>query len=373
MATPRTTPRTARVAIIVLVVLAVVVAAGLIGSHMVADALKKRVVAALGPLGSAESIDANLSVIRLHNVRLRGPQGWPAADTLRAETIDISPDLRELLSNRVRIRNVTVENFTLSVLRSADGRMQLLPNLKQTVGSAQQGENGSKPKNGTSVDTIQFKQGTIEFFDASVRKPPYKINLTQANATVGPLNFPALADHTAINLSAAIKGPAHTGNISLNGWIALGSKDSDTTTSLRSVDVVTLQPYLMKGTATPVSSGTLDLDLHATVNDYTLRAPGTLTLKHLEIASGDGLLGTFMSIPKQAAVAALKSHKDQIKLHFELDGNLRDPHFSLDENLATRLGAGFAKALGVSVQGVAEGAGATVKGLGDAVKSLIGQ
>jgi hypothetical protein len=39
----------------------------------------------------------------------------------------------------------------------------------------------------------------------------------------------------------------------------------------------------------------------------------------------------------------------------------------------TELRANFAKALGVSAEGVAKGAGETVKGLGNALKNLLGQ
>jgi len=60
-------------------------------------------------------------------------------------------------------------------------------------------------------------------------------------------------------------------------------------------------------------------------------------------------------------------------VHFVLDGNLRDPKFSVNENLLNKLGTGFADAMGVSVEGVAKGAGETVKGLGNALKNLLGQ
>ena len=81
-------------------------------------------------------------------------------------------------------------------------------------------------------------------------------------------------------------------------------------------------------------------------------------------------LDTFLSIPTRAAVAALKDH-GQIKLDFVLDGNLHDPKFSLQENLSRKMAAGFAKALGVSTEGLAKGAGDTVKGIGSALKNLL--
>jgi hypothetical protein len=111
----------------------------------------------------------------------------------------------------------------------------------------------------------------------------------------------------------------------------------------------------------------------ANIHDYRIHAPGTLTLNHLQISDTGNGLDTFLSIPTKAAVAALKDRKDQIKLDFVLDGDLRDPKFSLQESLSKKLAAGFAKALGVSVEGVAKGTGDTVRGIGNALKSLLGQ
>ncbi len=53
-----------------------------------------------------------------------------------------------------------------------------------------------------------------------------------------------------------------------------------------------------------------------------------------------------MSIPTKAAVAALKAHNGDITLHFVLDGNLRDPKFSVQEGLTTRIAAGFRESAG---------------------------
>jgi hypothetical protein len=172
-----------------------------------------------------------------------------------------------------------------------------------------------------------------------------------------------------------IKGPAHTGTVTFDGWMKIASKDSQTTTTLRGVDVVTLDPYLLKkaGAKTQVTGGTLDLNLQATVTSYHIHAPGTVTLHHLQLAATDDPLDTFMQIPARAAVAALKQHGDDITLHFVIDGNLRDPKFKLNESVMTELRANFAKALGVSAEGVAKGAGETVKGLGNALKNLLGQ
>jgi hypothetical protein len=95
-------------------------------------------------------------------------------------------------------------------------------------------------------------------------------------------------------------------------------------------------------------------------------------LNHLQLADNGNALDTFLTIPTKIAVAALKNH-DQIKLDFELDGDLRDPKFSLNESLMKKLATGFAKVVGVNTEGVAKNAGGVVKSIGDTLKNLFGK
>ncbi|MFL9917475.1 DUF748 domain-containing protein [Paraburkholderia fungorum] len=339
--------------------------------------VKERVIAALGPLGSAESIRVGLTSVHLTNVRLKAPPDWAAGDPLRADEIIVTPDIRDLIARRMHIRSVVVRGFDIAVLRSKDGAIRLMPNLRESVNKSDEEASGvaiSAPRE-KLIDHISFEQGNFHFYDMTVGPPAFKVTVSNANATVDHLQLPALSEPTTVNLTGSIKGPAHTGTVSFGGWIKIANKDSQTTSQLHGVDVVMLDPYLVKktGAKAQVTGGTVDLTVDSTVRNYQLHAPGTVTIHNLQLADSGNPLDTFMSIPTKAAIAALKSHNGDITLHFTLDGNLRDPKFSVQERLMTRLGAGFAKAMGVSVEGVAKGAGETVKGLGNALKNLLGQ
>ncbi|HEY4350977.1 MAG TPA: DUF748 domain-containing protein [Paraburkholderia sp.] len=363
--------------IAVIIVLAVVALGGL---YYVQREVKARVTEALGPLGSAERIDVGFMSIRLTNVRLIAPKDWPTPDTLRAARITLVPDLHDALTRRrVHLREVVVSDFTLPAIRRPSGTIELLPNLRQTVSSAPpvaSAPGAREPLPAEKlIDQIRFERGTFDFYDEMVSQPPYKVSVTDANATVDHIHLPDLTEPTSVAVTGSIKGPEHTGQVGFNGWIKIANKDSQLTTTLRGVDIVMLDPYLLKkaGAKAHVTGGTLDLNVESTVRDYHIHAPGMLTLHHLRLQESDNPLDTFFSIPTRAAVAALKNHGDEITLHFVLDGNLRDPKFKLNESLMTELRANFAKALGVSAEGVAKGAGETVKGLGNALKNLLGQ
>jgi len=346
------------------------------GGFFVAHEMKARVLETLGPLGSVEDIDVGYARITLSHVRLRGPQGWPTDDTLRAERVTVNVDMRALLSHRVHLQHVTVDGFYLSVARLPDGRIELLPNLRQSTREAQAGssEAAAHAQEDRLIDHVTFERGVMEFFDESVQTPPYKVLISDARANVDNLHLPALAEPTKLDMSGSIKGPSHTGTVAFNGWMKIASRDSQTHTTLRNVDIATLDPYLLKkaGARTAVTGGTLDLTLDATVHNYQIHAPGSVTLNRLQLSDDGNPLDTFLTIPTKIAIAALKNH-DQIKLDFELDGDLRDPKFSLNESLMKKLAAGFAKAVGVNPEGVAKNTGGVLKSLGDTLKNLFGK
>jgi hypothetical protein len=358
----------------VLLVLIVVVIGGL---RFAQQQVKDRVVAALGPLGSAESVDVSLTAVHLTNLLLKAPPNWPAGAPLRADEITLTPDIHDLLARRMHIRSVVVRGFDLAVLRTKDGSLNLLPNLRESLNRPDQEAGGpvAPISNDKQVDHISFEQGNFHFYDMTVGPPAFKVTVSNANASVDNLQLPALSEPTRVSVSGSIKGPAHTGTVSFGGWIKIASRDSQTISKLHGVDIVTLDPYLLKkaGARTQVTGGTVDLTVESTVRNYQLHAPGTVTVHNLQLTDSGNPLDTFLSIPTKAAVAALKAHNGDITLHFVLDGDLRDPKFSVRDGIMTRIGTGFAKALGVSVEDVAKGAGQTVKGLENALKNLLGQ
>lgn len=368
--------------LIVAIVIAALVVLALSGLYALQREAKARVEAALAPIGTASRIDVAfwLTSVELTDVRLKPPPDWPTADMLRARHITVTPDLRALLSHHVHVREIHVSDFTMTVLRRQNGSIEILPNLRREMEAANTASAASASSSGTDlpgeklIDHIVLDDGSFVFYDRSVSNPPWRVTVSDAHANVDDVHLPALDEPTHIAVTGALKGPAHTGHVNFDGTMRLASKDSQTHTTLRGVDIVMLDPYLLKkaGAKANVTGGTLDLDLTSTVRGYRLHAPGTVTLHHLQLAESSDPLDSFLSIPTRAAVAALKSHKGDITLHFVLDGDLHDPKFKLNESVMTELRAGFAQALGVSAQGVAQGAGQTAKGIADALHNLFG-
>jgi len=340
-------------------------------------ALKSQVEQALGPHGEVQDIRVSLTGVEVIGIRIRAPAGanksvaWPAEDQLRAERTLIVPALRDLLSAKVVVHSIRVEGAYLSMLRARDGSMRVLPSLLEKELAAD--EKSNVPP--VSIGRIELVDSVVEFFDATLRQPAHKIRLEQINASLEDLRLPDIKGQSKIAVEGILKGVRHDGKISISGPIELASKESELTTRLRDVDLVALQPYLIKAAETGVRRGTLDLDLQSTVRKGILHAPGTLTLSGLELAPSAG--ATFMGMPRSAVVSLMKNQSGQITIKFALDGNIKDPRFSLNENLMTRVGSSMAGTLGISIEGLAKGVGSAgsgiAKGVGDSLGKLFGK
>lgn len=353
----------------VVIAIAIAVVAGL---HLATRALKSQVEQALGPDSEVAAIVVNWTSIEARGVRIRAPKGWPAEDALRAERIVVSPDLLGLFSARLHVPRIVVDKAYLSVLRDSAGKLRLLPGLlerpKATADAA-----AAAPGPAFTIGTIELHHGVLDFFDATVRTPAHRTRLEQLHAKVEDLRFPGLAGRTAIQLDGTVKGVQRNGRLSINGWAELASRNSEIVTKLQGVDLVALQPYLIKASETGVRRGALDLTMKSVVRNNRLRAPGTVTLTGLELAPGSGGFGTFMGVPRQAVVAALKNRKGQISVDFTLEGDLNDPKFSLNESFMKHIGTSVAETLGISIEGLTRGVGGAAQGLSGMMKKLFGK
>lgn len=331
--------------------------AALAGLRVAAQRLEAVLQEALGPRASIAAVSLGWYGVELRGLRLRAAPGWPAEDELRAERVRLSPSLASLWSPHWKIRRVEIEQGYLSLLRTRQGRLRLLPALLERPGAGGAGE-----PLGVDIAQVELSGATIDFYDASVRQTPHRLRLEALDAAVGPLAWPALDSPTDIELQARLKGPQRDGTLSISGWLTAATRDASLKAAVRGVDLVALQPYLLKVNEGGVRRGTLDLTLDAAVKAQRLQAPGRLTLTGLELAGGGGLLSTFAGVPRQAVLAAMQ-RDGRIEFNFTLDGRLDDPAFSINDNLATRLAGGLAETLGVSLGGVVEGVGGVIKGL----------
>lgn len=358
--------RTRRRLAIATAVLLAFVLVGIAGLHVATRQLQSRIQDALGPRASVGAVNAGWTSIEVLDLRIKAASGWPAQDELRADRVRVAPDLRSLLGGPWRIASVRVEGGYISALRSRDGKTHLLPALlgERMAEQVPAERGGPRAAPLLEIGKVELDDATLAFFDGSVRQPPLPLRIEKLDAEAGPLVLPALDHAIQVKIQGLVKGPQRDGRIAIDGEYTPATHDANVRASFTGVDMVALQPYLLKVSEAGIRRGALDLDLHATVAHNRLHAPGKLILTNLELAN-DGPLATFVGVPRKAVLAAM-TEKGRLEVKFTLDGRLDDPSFSLNENLATKIASGLAESLGVSLSGV-------VKGLGGVVKSLFGR
>ena len=365
--------------IILLTAAVVVLAAAALAFQIALRRLHSGIEAALGPRATLQAVTLGWAGVELRGLRVRAVQGqanqagrWPAPEELSADRVSVVPALSSLWRSGWRVASVTVEGASLSLLRTRDGKLRVLPSLLDGKRDAMPGEAVSaRAANTLHIGELRLRDVTIDFYDASVAAArgtggmggtPHRIRFDALRADVGPLALPALDQRAAVSLQAMLKGPQRHGTLSLQGHLTPATHDADLTLKIKGLDLVALQPYLLRANEASVKRGTLDLALDAKVKGQRLSAPGRLTLSDLELSSGGGVFGTFAGVPRQAVLAAM-SRDGRIELAFTLEGKLDDPKFSLNELFAARFAVGLAEKLGVSLSGMVEGVGSVIKGL----------
>ncbi|MFZ5542545.1 MAG: DUF748 domain-containing protein [Pseudomonadota bacterium] len=332
-----------------------------VGYHFALQRLHGAVLQALGPRASVETLDLRWNRVEIRGLRIRADREarprWPAEDELRAERAQLVPDLRGLLRGQWRVGRVIVDKPYLSLYRSRDGKLHLLPALLDKPAPKQQAARERAAPPLVLIDRVQLNDAQVELFDASVRQPAHRLRLVALQADVQDLKLPALDEPITLAIEGVFKGPQRDGRLQIDGTLTPATHDAQLKARVNGVDLVALEPYLLKMAEGGVRRGTLDLKLDATVQNNRLKAPGTLTLSHLELKGAQ-----FAGLPQRAVLAAM-SRDERIEVQFTLAGRLDDPNFSLNEDFALRVTAALAEKLGVSVGGVVEGVGGVLKGL----------
>ena len=335
------------------------------------DELRSRVITALGTESEVGEIRVSFKSIEITGLKLKAPADWPVRHVLTAARVVISPDLGSFTSDVFRINRIMIERATLAVLRERNGKLRMLPGMTQKVTTS--GTSGtSSPASTVLIEVIELKDSSVSFFDAQVRSPPLEIKFENVAAKITNLRIPELTGKSAIELKADVKGLTRSGALSVAGNMEFATRDSEIKTTLRDVEIATLEPYLIKAAETGVRKGTLDLDLAAKVAANRLTAPGVLTLKNLELRASANATGTFMGMPRDTVVNMIRERDGRIEVPFKLEGNLNDPNFSVDAAFKTRLAIATAAALGVTIKGlIGELSGLREKNTTEKVDSVI--
>ena len=346
--------------------------------------LQDRIAAALGPGSSIAELKVNWFSLDVLGVTIAAPKDWPTGRTFRAARVRIIPSLRTLLTDQIHISSIVFEEPYVSVMRTS-GKWVIFPGLTETregKKNAEASRANSSPR-AVTISKIELQDGVVELFDATVSRPPLKTRLERVGAVIRNVTAPSLQTRTHIESAAIVKGIRRDGRARVSGWVGPNRGDSSSQITLDAVDLVSLQPYLVKIGEAQVKKGTLDLRLNSDIRASRLEGKGKIIIRDLEFAPLRGYLETFMGIPRSALINFLKNNENAIDVDFVLTGDTSNPSFSINEAIATRVAMGIAAELGVSIRSLAEdfgtlgrrsveGAAGVAEGVGSVVRRLFG-
>ena len=98
--------------------------------QIAARVLKSEVLQAIGPQSEIAGVRLGFGTVEISGLRLKAPAGWPTDTALKAATVTIVPDLRELVSGEIYINRIIVEDGYIAAVRPPQGGgLQILPGV----------------------------------------------------------------------------------------------------------------------------------------------------------------------------------------------------------------------------------------------------
>jgi hypothetical protein len=240
------------------------------------------------------------------------------------------------------VARVTFARFFGRVLLDAQGKLNLNDVLsRQREASSEAADNQKRSTSTAQVQTapastsstplharigqIVLQQGHVNYTDDFV-KPNYKADLEDITGTIGTFGTD-IATPAPVDVSASL---AENGPIAIRGVAnPLAAKPSlDLSASAHDVELKNLTPYSLKYAGYPITSGSLDVDLHYKLDNDLLTAENHLVINQLTF--GDHVEnGTETHLPVRLAIALLKDSHGRIDVRIPVSGSLSNPQFSL--------------------------------------------
>jgi hypothetical protein len=268
---------------------------------------------------------------------------------LIADEVRIYPSLLSLLTNSLRIKEITILEPSFFFYRSREGNV-VGPLVMATEQGEREGvsEKEKKKKEAIQVqiDRIRIEKGSVNFEDQKVASPPTQIKLRELNFEMRDIQYPLASLHSPIELRGKISGQTREGSIHVKGWIDAKTMNLETSLKMKEIDVKTFEPYYRKRVTAEIESGLMNMDSKIAVKEKRIDVPGEMDLIDLRV-KGRGMV---FWIPAETLASLLERKGNQIKAKFHLKGDMENPQFNLQEIFLTQVAFSFTQALGFPVK-----------------------
>lgn len=229
---------------------------------------------------------------------------------------------------------VSVDQITLveprgSLVISPDGKStidRITPaQSKKAAPATAQKKSGQGESVSLDIKTVTVQKGKFSFADKSL-SPQFASTIAPVDMTVSGISLDP-SRRVQIDLSAVIDGSAP---MTVKGWVAplKSPVETNSTVTLRNLDLVSLSPYSSKFIAYPVTKGQLDWDMKVTTQSSNLAMGNAITARQLEL--GDKVDSPDAAdVPVKLGLALLRDMSGNIAITLPVSGDLNDPKFSI--------------------------------------------
>ncbi len=324
---------------------------------------------------SIGKVTARWNRVELERIRLvrRGPGSFDRRMSI--DHLVLKPRLASLFSGRLDLGEIEVEKPYLLMEIAPNG--SLVPLFPPDQSKQRPKTGGAKAARPISIDSIRISGGTLEILDwhaaqrsatglSSPRERYHLSNLYDIKLETGKLEFPPTERSTTLRLSLKSQGG---GEVGLKGNFTPKNLDSRLRLDVSGLNITRYRPYFLKKGDLGVSAGFLSAGCDISIDKRNLKAPGTITLKGLEFEHS-GAKGTLMGVPAWALLKFMSNSSDELKVSFEISGNLDNPRFVIRQSLMDQIATALSSKLGIStVTSVGKG----IMGIGEkGVKGVMG-
>jgi hypothetical protein len=318
--------------------------------------IQPRLQMGMGPGLTLEEIKLKTTYLSVKGVQYEDPHSKQRF--FQAEEIRIYPSLLSLLKNSLYIKEFTVFQPSFFFYRSREGHLvgpwvtTKKENEEKEVSEEKKEEEKKRGKAvEVQIDRIRIQKGSIDFEDRKIGDPPFQMKWRELDFEIRDIRYPLASLHSPVELKGKMEGRKQDGRIDAKGWIDLKTMDLETSLKIREIEVKTFEPYYRKRVTTEIESGHMDMDSKMALKEKRIDATGELDLINLHIKEGGGAV---FWIPAETLIPLLERRKYEIKVPFQVKGNLEDPKFNLQETFLMRFAFSLAEALGLPVKSVAE-------------------
>ena len=316
---------------------------------VVAQALRRT----YGPEFTLGGIETGWNRVVLRDVRLRCPGGGPIVDRIRIERVIMTPRFKALLSRRIEIGLLRMENPQVLLEIAPDGIVISPLASRPTATMTTSPEITS---HALAIRRIEIDRGELIMLDRSanrLRMPGvsnrpegfHLLHFTDIWFHSGPLTFPLKSAAMPVTLFLTAPG---SGSLNVTGTFNPMTLDTALKVTLRHWDITKFRPYYLKPDDLDVTRGFLDGEGTVTITAKKLHAPGEIRLSELEVER-IGSRGAFMGMSARIFLSAMKDSKGEVDPTFLLNGDLSNPRFKVQQSLKEQIGGGLARKLGIPV------------------------